>query len=72
MSELEIRESNLLVIAAVEGYAYKYNMSTIDVIRLFMAHDIFKKIRSQYKVLHMLDLDDVVDFAEDMLKRVTA
>ena len=43
-----------------------------DVIRLFNQHDIISAIRSQYAVLHMLDLDEAEGFAEDLLKRAAS
>ena len=69
MSEQDIKDCNFLVIAAVEGYAHKHGLMVADVIKLFNKHDIISAIRSQYSVLHMLDLDEAVEFAEDMLER---
>ena len=43
-----------------------------DVIKLFNQHDIISAIRSQYSVLHMLDLDEAEGFAEDLLKRAAS
>ena len=72
MSEHDIKDCNLLVIAAVEEYAQKHNMKTENVLQLFGKHNVIPAIRSQYAVLHMLDLDEVALFAEDMLKQVSA
>lgn len=72
MSEQDIKDCNFLVIAAVEGYAQKYGLMVADVIKLFNQHDIISAIRSQYSVLHMLDLDEAEGFAEDLLKRVAS
>ena len=72
MSEQDIRDCNLLVIAAVEGYAQKHGLTVADVITLFNQHDIISAIRSQYSVLHMLDLDEAEEFAEDMLERAAS
>ena len=69
MSEQDIKDYNFLVIAAVEGYAQKHSLTVADVITLFNQHDIISAIRSQYSVLHMLDLDEAEEFAEDMLER---
>ena len=71
MSEQDIKDCNFLVIAAVEGYAQKHGLMVADVIKLFTQHDIISAIRSQYSVLHMLDLDEAEGFAEDLLKRYT-
>ena len=72
MSEQDIKDCNFLVIAAVEGYAYKHGLTVADVIKLFNRHDIISAIRSQYSVLHMLDLDEAEEFAEDMLERAAS
>ena len=69
MSEQDIKDCNFLVIAAVEGYAQKHGLMVAEVIKLFNQHDIISAIRSQYSVLHMLDLDEAEGFAEDLLKR---
>ena len=72
MSEQDIKDNNLIVIAAVEEYAQKHDMQTAEVLLLFNQHNIIPLIRSQYAVLHMLDLDEAELFAEDMLKQVGA
>lgn len=72
MSEQDIKDCNFLVIAAVEGYAQKHGLMVADVIKLFNQHDIISAIRSQYCVLHMLDLDEAEGFAEDLLKRAAS
>ena len=72
MSEQDIRDCNMLIVAAVEEYARKHNMKTENVICLFNEYNIMPTIRSQYSVLHMLDLDEAAAFAEDMLKQVSA
>ena len=72
MSEQDIKDCNFLVIAAVEGYDQKHGLTVADVITLFNQHDIISAIRSQYSVLHMLDLDEAEGFAEDLLKRAAS
>ena len=72
MSEQDIKDCNFLVIGAVEGYAQKHGLMVADVIKLFSQHDIISAIRSQYSVLHMLDLDEAEGFAEDLLKRAAS
>ena len=47
-------------------------MKTEQVLQLFNQHNVIPVIRSQYAVLHMLDLDEAALFAEDMLKQVSA
>lgn len=72
MSEQDVKDCNLIVIAAVEAYAQKHNMKTEQALQLFNQHNVIPVIRSQYAVLHMLDLDEAALFAEDMLKQVSA
>lgn len=72
MSEQDTKDCNLIVVAAVEEYAQKHQMKTEQVLQLFNQHNIIPAIRSQYAVLHMLDLDEAALFAEDRLKQVSA
>ena len=72
MSEQDSKDCNFIVIAAVEGYAQKHGLTVADVITLFNQHDIISAIRSQYAILHMLDLDEAEGFAEDLLKRAAS
>lgn len=71
MSEQDKKDNDLIVIAVVEEYAQKHNMETAAVLQLFNEHNILPLIRSQYAVLHMLDLDEAELFAEDMLRQVS-
>ena len=50
MSAQEYHDSNFLIVAAVEEYAFRHHMKTEDVIYKFKRHNIFSAIRSQYKV----------------------
>ena len=68
MSEQDIKDCNLIVVAVVEGYAYKHNISVNQVLTLFNKYDVLGLLRSQYNVLHMLDLDEATEFAEDIIK----
>ena len=63
----DTHDSNLLVVAAVEEYARRHEISTKETIDIFREHNIFFAIRSQYEVLHMLDLDEAASFADDLL-----
>lgn len=71
MSAQEYHDSNFLIVAAVEEYAFRHHMKTEDVIYKFKRHNIFSAIRSQYKVVHMLDLGEASLFVEDMLRKVS-
>lgn len=68
MSEQDIKDCNMIVVAVVEGYAQKHNMPVEDVLLLFKKYNVLETIRSQYNVLHMLDFDDAEEFAEDLLR----
>ncbi len=68
MSEQDKKDCNLIVIAVVENFASKHNMASKDVLALFKQHNILETIRSQYAVLHMLDLDEAEEFAEELLQ----
>lgn len=68
MSIQDERDANLIVVATVEEYGRRHQMSTKDVIKLFNDHHLVELIRSQYDVLHMLDLGEGASFVEDVLK----
>ncbi|GMO25965.1 MAG: hypothetical protein Ta2B_05780 [Termitinemataceae bacterium] len=68
----EPKDENLLVIVAVEGYAKAHNMQEKEVFDLFSKYKINKLIRKNYSALHTQDLDETIDFAEDVLKRLIA
>ena len=56
----------------VEEYALKHNMDVSDVLRLFSKYNVLKILRSQYDVLHMMDLGESLDFVENFLGRIGA
>lgn len=61
-------DANTIIVATVEEYAHKHDMSTSAVIALFREGDMFSLLRSQYEVLHTLDLSEGAAFAEDVLR----
>lgn len=63
------RDANLIVVTALDGYAYNHRISTSDAAKIFKKNDMFTLIRSQYDVLHTLSLDESIQFAEDVLRR---
>lgn len=67
MTEQDKKDADLIIVAAVEEYGWRHKMPSKDVIKLFRKHGILKLIRSQYDVLHMLDLGEGALFAEDIL-----
>lgn len=72
MSVQDEKDCNLMIVASVEEYAQRHNISTEKAIELFRKYDVFSAIRSQYSVLHMVDFDEITSFAEDILKWKTA
>lgn len=68
MSRQEERDTNLIVVAAVEEYGLRHKMQVKEVLSLFQRYNIGALLRSQYEVLHMMDLSEGADFAEDVLK----
>jgi len=68
MSYTEI-DKNLIVVAAIEGYASKHNIPASTVFGLFKENSIIDLLRSQYEALHTQSIDEGVLFAEDILAR---
>ncbi len=68
MSRQEERESNLIVVAAVEEYGAHHHMPVKEVLSLFERYDIADLLRSQREVLHMMDLGEGAKFAESVLQ----
>jgi hypothetical protein len=64
------RDENLLLVAAVEQYAKKYDMPTARAFALFRQHGINTLIRKHYGALHTQPLEESFYFAEDILKRI--
>ncbi|MCI9196919.1 MAG: DUF3791 domain-containing protein [Lachnospiraceae bacterium] len=62
------RDADLIVVAAVEEYGLRHRMPVKDVLSLFKKNDIMDLIRSQYEVLHMMDLSEGADLAESVLR----
>ena len=60
---------NLLVVAAVEGYARRHGISAYETLRLFLEFGITETIRQCYETLSTQGLDECALFAEDILKR---
>lgn len=72
MSEIRRQEENLIIVSTVEEYALKHNMDVSDVLRLFSKYNVLRILRSQYDVLHMMDLGESLDFVENFLGRIGA
>jgi len=63
------RDENLILVAAVEQYAKKHDMSTAESFALFCKHGINRLIRLHYNALHTQPLDEGYYFAEDIIKQ---
>jgi len=68
MTQKEI-DQNLMIVAAVEGYAQKHQIDAAESLALFKQHDLLNMIRSCYEVLHTQSIDESLAFAEDVLAR---
>ena len=53
-------DENLMIVSTAEEYAFLHGMRMPDVLRLFKKNNIASILRSQYDVLHMLDIRDSV------------
>jgi hypothetical protein len=65
-------EKNLLVVAAVEEYARRHQISAHETLVIFLKYGITDSIRDCYETLHTQDIYESVSFAEDILKRKSA
>ena len=63
------KDENLMVITAVEGYSFEQGMNEKEVFDMFIQHNVFNLLRSQYDTLHTQSLDESISFAEDVLSR---
>jgi hypothetical protein len=66
------RDSNLMVVAAVVGYANNHGISAVAAFDMLRQHDVIALIRENYETLHTQSLDESVGFAEDVIARKTA
>ncbi|MDR1130549.1 MAG: DUF3791 domain-containing protein [Prevotellaceae bacterium] len=63
------KDENLMIVVAVEQYAWKYGLSTGDAFTLFRENGINTLIRKHYNALHTQPLDESFYFADDVLKQ---
>ncbi|BCJ96689.1 hypothetical protein acsn021_42580 [Anaerocolumna cellulosilytica] len=68
MSQSE-RDKNLIIVEAIEGYAYHHKMNPKEVFELFWQNGILTLLRSQYHALHTQSLEESIYFVEDVLRR---
>ena len=64
-------DEKLIYVSTVEEFAFRHGLPVCDVLRLFKKNSIEKVLKSQYEVLHMLDISDSVSMVESILGRVT-
>lgn len=69
MNSVKEIDQNLLIVEAIEGYAYRHKMEAREVYWLFRQHDLFHLIRDNYGVLHSQNLEESINFCEDILRR---
>ncbi|MBO7486329.1 MAG: DUF3791 domain-containing protein [Spirochaetaceae bacterium] len=62
-------DANLLVVAAVEGYAYNHNLQEKDAYKALAKKNLLSLVREHYPVLHTQPLEETVAFVEDVMKR---
>ena len=57
----------ILSVQALERYAGKHNLSTEEVAQLFYKHQVFEKILVQHEYLHQLDLEETLNYVEEII-----
>lgn len=64
-------DEKLIYVSTVEEYAFRHGLPVCDVLRLFKRNSIETLLKSQYEVLHMLDISDSVSMVESILGRAS-
>ena len=57
----------ILSIQALEGYARQHDLSTEEAVKLFYKHQVFEKILIQHEYLHQLDIEETLDYVEEII-----
>ena len=57
----------ILSIQALEQYARKHNLSTAEAVKLFYKHQVFEKILIQHEYLHQLNLEETLNYVEEII-----
>ena len=65
-------DEKLIYVSTVEEYALRHRLRVCDTLRLFKKNSIEKILKSQYEVLHMMEISDSVSLVENVLERVNA
>ena len=71
MEDLRTRDANLLVVAAIDGYAARRGLTHYQACVDLRDAGVLDSIRSNYESLHTQSLDEAAAFAEDVMKRTT-
>jgi hypothetical protein len=66
------RLENLIVTAAVDGYAGAHGLGLPETVALFKKHGVFALLRAHCETLHTQGLFEGAEFADSYLKRVTS
>jgi hypothetical protein len=61
-------DQNLMLVTAVEGYAQRYSLSEREVFALFDKYGVAALIRAAYEVLYTQNLEESINFADDILR----
>ena len=57
----------ILSVQALERYASQHNLSTAEAAKLFYKHQVFEKILIQHEYLHQLDLEETLNYVEEII-----
>ena len=68
MNKSKEHDINLIIVASIEEYSLLHHIPVKDVISLLKKHNIIPLLRSEYEVLHMMDLNEGRKFAESILE----
>ncbi len=63
------KDKNLLVVAAVEGFAENHHLPEDEVYERFSRHGVIDLVRAEYDALHTQSLEETVRFVEDVMGR---
>lgn len=63
-------DMNLLIVEAIEGYAFRHDLSTKETYSLFRENNILSLIRENYEALHTQGIEESIYFVEDILRRM--
>lgn len=59
-------DMEIFSVQALERYARQHNLPTAVAANLFYKHQVFEKILIQHEYLHQLDLEDTMNYVEEI------